>query len=1319
MPLRGGSSDKFGNAFEGKWTVYCMLQVLMERARSIHLEPPGPTGDGIEFILRRYNGIQEHHQVKRQTTYGVQWNTTSLSKVLKNFKSKLDSSANIQCHFISQTSVAYLGELAERARTAQSFVDFEAEFMGSKHFARPRADFCKTLSCSSAGGDFNLLQRIWFKTLGEQELQLLIEELAQNLIHNADPVSVTSILAKFAIDQTHKLIHADVIWEHLQSVKMMRRPLLADPLVKTRIDDQNRRYYTPINEQLISGKNIERKETREIVQRIVEGYEPGVLLIGEAGTGKTCVLNGALSILRDELQWPVLAIRIDRLKVCETLEQIGDQIGLMGSPVHVLHKYSGDRRCLLIVDQVDAVSEASGRHPHFFDRVKELVDAATKIPTMRILLSCRKFDADNDSRIRRIAKQPGYFSTIELGGLPNDVIIQTVSLQNTDRQVLSDIQTRLLQNPLNLRIFGELPSATADTLTNRTALLREYWKMKEAAVRTRLSGIPTRWLAVITRTIDIMVEGQTLAVDSDLLDDISQETTAAMLSEGVLIRESNRIAFFHECFFDYCCARMFRSRENDLLKFLLEREQRFQLRTTVRQILEEMRTPEDPNRHIENLSQILHHNQIRFHIKQIIYGWLSSLNDPSRQEYFLVLSLLAEGPQDLVTHIKAIVFRPPWFQLLDRLGVLDKNLESADEGTISDTVRYLGWASTYFPKRVVALIERYLIDKPGGLDHILNIMRRAHAYQTKKWIRLYATLLDREPSSRIVPIGSSSLFLHELPQKRPQWMIELVAYCLPHILPRALEDLIAYKYPRLDLRHEILHDGTGWTFCSLARRRPRYFLRTLFGTFLDIIRLTAIRISVPARGSFSECLWWQRTGTEFDPPFIDRAWPRYSRESSTWQDDLLEAIIISLVRVAKKNDPAFKVYIEDLRQHSHFRTTEYVLARVYTKCGPTHIVDASAFLCQTSRLCLSYDGARYWVSRELLSILMPICSDSEYRRIETMVLDYYPSVERMIRRREWGTPPTYLGDAQLTLLNGFASSTAPRFSRAHRRLQEHRRRFSRMDNLLPEQASYEPEDPPVSSGWRFLRDRHWMAAMAKHPGTKRERLFWANGEATVLASNLTRQATLEPKRFAHLFLRLATDTDPCYPMAILEGLSEARSESDRQLEPELVWDLIRHCHKFSTPPPCHYIWRIVNWNKAPPPEDIAALMIEAALNGATPTFEDVADEAMITSLQDSGIGSIRGWMPDVIHRMLFAHPDIFPRFDAAMDIMVSDVSILVRAQVAMALLPVINISRDRASELFFRLIDCDLKIFTSSWVRNLLDISLSVTARRSCRFLKR
>jgi hypothetical protein len=61
-PRRGGEADKLGNHYEVAWTVLQLLEVLAGRADSVTVEE---LGEGVEFTLRRHNGV-ETHQVKRQ-----------------------------------------------------------------------------------------------------------------------------------------------------------------------------------------------------------------------------------------------------------------------------------------------------------------------------------------------------------------------------------------------------------------------------------------------------------------------------------------------------------------------------------------------------------------------------------------------------------------------------------------------------------------------------------------------------------------------------------------------------------------------------------------------------------------------------------------------------------------------------------------------------------------------------------------------------------------------------------------------------------------------------------------------------------------------------------------------------------------------------------------------------------------------------------------------------------------------------------------------------------------------------------------------------
>src|SRR5699024_6783572 len=114
-------------------------------------------------------------------------------------------------------------------------------------------------------------------------------------------------------------------------------------------------------------------------------------------------------------------------------------------------------------------------------------------------------------------------------------------------------------------------------------------------------------------------------------------------SEGLIVSSQGQINFFHESFFDHVYARAFISRSRSLVELLTAggNEQHLFRRTQVRQILETLRKY-DPERYIRELRDVINNNGIRFHIKVAVSRWLSSVQDPTEEE-FSVISYFNNG----------------------------------------------------------------------------------------------------------------------------------------------------------------------------------------------------------------------------------------------------------------------------------------------------------------------------------------------------------------------------------------------------------------------------------------------------------------------------------------------------------------------------------------------------------------------------------------------------------------------------------------------------------------------------------------------------
>ncbi len=57
-PLRGGEAAKFGDRYEGRWTVRQLLYILQGQADAVIVEAVGEIGEGVEFTLQR-GGLTE------------------------------------------------------------------------------------------------------------------------------------------------------------------------------------------------------------------------------------------------------------------------------------------------------------------------------------------------------------------------------------------------------------------------------------------------------------------------------------------------------------------------------------------------------------------------------------------------------------------------------------------------------------------------------------------------------------------------------------------------------------------------------------------------------------------------------------------------------------------------------------------------------------------------------------------------------------------------------------------------------------------------------------------------------------------------------------------------------------------------------------------------------------------------------------------------------------------------------------------------------------------------------------------------------------
>ena len=286
MTLPGGASGKIGIRYEGLWTVFCMIRVMQEEAEWIWLERAGEENEGFEFALGTPTGV-EYHQVKRQRTGMGKWSLSILSSegVLTNFYQKLDD-PSVTCVFVSAHAADVLEELANRARSANSWLEFNQAFISSDGGSTEFSSLHNRWNASDKEVSFQRLRRAYVHTIDEDLLRKLVSSRLEVLV-SGNPENVLDVLFKQGLDALYQRLDSQQIRRHLTSRGFSKQTWATDPMVADKIEELNQAYLAGIKPIGIGGEVIHRDEADEILAHFnAEGAKNVALLTGPAGVGK-------------------------------------------------------------------------------------------------------------------------------------------------------------------------------------------------------------------------------------------------------------------------------------------------------------------------------------------------------------------------------------------------------------------------------------------------------------------------------------------------------------------------------------------------------------------------------------------------------------------------------------------------------------------------------------------------------------------------------------------------------------------------------------------------------------------------------------------------------------------------------------------------------------------------------------------------------------------------------------------------------------------------------------------------------------------------
>jgi hypothetical protein len=1022
-----------------------------------------------------------------------------------------------------------------------------------------------------AGGAYESSEVAWRTLQGlevlwpdERDLTNMNAALADLLLEGAAPPLAAIGLGSLVADHLRVPLDAGRLIELLKPLGLRPRRLLGSLTNRQGVRGIVGGWQENVGRELLQPV-IRRAEAADLADHLRDGPQRLLFVVGEAGGGKSAVLHQAVAQIEAD-GWPVLVLRLDRIDPFSSTIELGRRKDLDVSPVTALAAAAQDNPSMLVVDQLDAVSLASGRMPASFETVTDLLREAGAFPAMRVVMACRKFDVDNDHRIRGLAAAKDV-TQIQVGPLTTEQVDAAVLAMGLAAGQLTDRQRKLLTTPLHLVLLNSVADQpNALSFTTETQLFDAYWNRKCYDCREQRPHQSPRFTQVVNVLVEAMSERQRLSAPVSILDDSDLGSDANILiSQGVLVRDGSELAFFHESFFDYAFARHWLAGRQTLEAFLHSSEQELFRRTQVRQVLIRLHG-DDPERFISEVEAVLTDPDTRFHIKDLVLAFLRALTEPTAAEWEMLGRLIAAG-LPFADRLWLTIRTLPWFERLDAEGIIADGLATDDEADDRRVLELMLGAVKERPDRIAGLIAPYAGRAPDYPAWLSWIIRFGNIYESRVLFDLVIGAVRRGDFEGI----EHALWqgVHGLGQHQPAWAAELLGTYLAD-RPHAFDLDTVGRVVALKLTEHAVKELTAHS----AECASQTFLEQVVPYLLQVMELTGTH---PAGRPVGDRHLSHSHPVDGPPHDLD--------------DALSRGTAAALRELATASPEAARPVLEILAADPH-DAAQWFLYEGLRAAGAHCAEWAAALLLEGDhRLISGYSANPVWTTRLLLEAITPHIPAASFAALERAVIDLRPT---------WQTT---VGWASFTLLSGMAEE---RLSEAGRQqLGELRQRFNMEQPPIPGAHGGYVRPPILPDAAGDLSDEQWLEAMNRY-NTDTTDLDTLQGGARELSQVLKTQAIAEPSRFACLALRLDDQAHPAYSQAILIALAD----TTERIDPRLVFDVIRHIASLGHEEHQDWLsWPLRKHLDDEIPDDIIQIILDRALHAASPAEDSWRDTA--------------------------------------------------------------------------------------------------------------
>jgi len=719
-------------------------------------------------------------------------------------------------------------------------------------------------------------------------------------------------------------------------------------------------------------QQITRPELEQLTHRIETDSSSTTIVLGSPGSGKSALM-ATLGYWALQEKYTLLAIKADYLSnTVNTIEDLQRDIHLSRYLRDAIKAIASQEKVILLIDQLDAVSELLDRQPGRLNVLLALIQSLAETKNVHIVATCREFEFRHGTQFARL----DHFERLDLQLPTWEHIAPILEKEGHDPNSMGEPLCELLRNPLHLRIFLEI-AKPGEVFESFPKLLDQLWK-----VRIIGQSEVQQSITFLTQLAERMTEEEVLWLPSSIADECP-DICRILEQSGILMsnQDNSTIGFCHQTFYDHTLARAFARGSKLLADFVLERQNGLFVRPILLRSLNYLRGTAT-HQYQKQLTILLQtsQQQVRPHIRNLLIEFVGAQPNPDSVEAGLLIPLLNSKTEGIKV-LDAMIGSPGWFRRLRDHPEFTQWLEKPVEQAVYCSP-LLTTAASFAAEDVWGLIEEYWLH-----EQTYDFLSLRVIWNIGQWTSERVWMMQQVIQRSNIEWHDVAAIAEKIAETLPDQAMRVIRAHLDYLLDQAIK---TSKIPPPELpsdadeveryAHTYTHDpskplqrlmeSSFYEIEKFAQVNPKAFLDSIWAWFTYLVDQIANDTGL-SNISYRE---------------------DHSISLGRHHGEIIEALLEAILNLAENHRQSFLTFIAQNLQ-SNLLLVHRLLARGLEKIAsqePQILLDY--LLGDQRRLCLgdSIEGYHYETKR-IISSVCPHLSPDDRVKIEDAIrqFDHY------------------------------------------------------------------------------------------------------------------------------------------------------------------------------------------------------------------------------------------------------------------------------------------------------------------------------------------